>query len=104
VAKAPAILVVTENYYPGWEAERGGAGGDPVPVKILAGDLAFRGVYVPAGRSEVRFTYRPRSVIYGAALGVLVLAGLVLAALRRPAARWLGRRDRESGPSIGNAE
>jgi len=103
-ATAPGILVVSENHYPGWEAERIGEDGESVAMNIFACDLAFRGVYVPAGRCEVRFTYRPRSVAYGAALGGLVLAGLVLAALLGPATRFLGRRRRKSTPPSGSRE
>jgi len=81
-AASPALLVVTETHYPGWTARVGDAPADIHPV-----DFAFRGVVVPAGTSEVTFTYAPRSVAWGAGLSGI---GLVLAA----ALWWLAPRTR----------
>jgi hypothetical protein len=75
-AASPALLVVTETHYPGWTVRVGGA-----PAAVRRVDFAFRGVVVPAGRSEVTFAYAPRSVWWGAAASA---SGLVLAA-----ALWL---------------
>ena len=53
-------------------------------------DVAFRGVAVPAGRSEVSFRYAPESTRIGyaaAAVAAVFLAGLSIAAARGPAAR-----------------
>jgi hypothetical protein len=81
-AESPALLVVTDTYYPGWRARRGD---EAVEMRVV--DFAFRGVVVPPGRHEVTFTYAPRSVAWGAALSAL---GLLLAAalwMRAPRAR-----------------
>jgi hypothetical protein len=50
-------------------------------------DVAFRGIAVPAGRSEVSFRYVPESTRVGyavAAIAAVVLAALCVAAARRP--------------------
>ena len=75
-AASPALLVVTDTYYPGWSARLGDAAAEMRRV-----NFAFRGVVLPPGTHEVTFTYAPRSVAWGAALSAL---GLVLAA-----ALWL---------------
>jgi hypothetical protein len=77
----PGLLVVSEAWYPGWRAWVDGA-----PAAILPADYLLRGVELDAGRHEVRFEYRPRSLAVGAALslaGVLTVLGLVLADRRR---------------------
>ena len=84
VAREPGVLVVTDNYYPGWVAERVEANGDVKRADLFPCDLAFRGVYVPAGHHVVRLTYRPGSFRLGAALSGFVLLALVMA--------WLGPR------------
>lgn len=53
-AERPALLVLKDAYYPGWHAEVNGA-----PVEIVATNVLFRGVPVPAGESEVIFSYEP---------------------------------------------
>ncbi len=70
-----ALLVLSDNHYPGWEAALDGR-----PVPIHPANVAFRGVAVPAGRHAVEFRYRPASVRLGA-LGSSLAALLVLAAL-----------------------
>jgi hypothetical protein len=80
-ASSPALLVVTDTYYPGWRARIGDAA-----APLLRADYAFRGVVVPPGSYEVTFEYAPASVEWGAALSAV---GLLLAAalwLRAPRA------------------
>ncbi|HZU75518.1 MAG TPA: YfhO family protein, partial [Dehalococcoidia bacterium] len=81
----PALLVLTDTYYPGWQAF---VDGQPAP--LLRGDVLFRVVPVPAGEHEVEFRFEPQSLRLGLlitacaavlALGALVAAGL---SLRRP--------------------
>ena len=87
-AERPGLLLLHDNYYPGWRAYVDGEQADVHPANV-----AFRAVEVPAGRHEVRFAYEPASVRVGAvlsALGLLALAGgvvaLVLRRRRRPRA------------------
>jgi len=68
---APALLVLSDVYYPGWHGYVDGAG-----APIYRTDATFRGVMVPAGSHEVRMRFWPRSLQIGlglAALGLLVV-------------------------------
>jgi len=69
-AQGRGLLVLSEVYYPGWEATVNGA-----PAQIHKVNGLLRGVVVPAGNSRVTFRYRPRSVFAGAILGFLALVG-----------------------------
>jgi uncharacterized membrane protein YfhO len=53
-AGAPAFLLLTDAYYPGWTATVNGE-----PVDVRRADVMFRAVPVPAGESIVIFEYRP---------------------------------------------
>ena len=80
-ARCPTYLVLTDLFYPGWQASVNG-----VAVETLAADTAFRGVPVPAGASVVTFEYSPRSFKIGvwlAVSGFVLLLGLCFAVWRR---------------------
>lgn len=84
-ASAPAVMVLSDAYYPGWEAMV-----DGVPAEVFPVFHQFRGVMVPAGRSTVVFRYWPR--LFGdllAASMVCLVAELMIVyyALRRGRAR-----------------
>lgn len=70
---APALLVLTDANYPGWQAA---VDGQPAPVQTVDG--FFRGVFVPAGRHEVHFFFASASYQYGRLLTLLALAVLGL--------------------------
>ncbi len=83
-ARAPGRLVLLDTFYPGWKAEVNGR-----ETEIRPANAAFRAVAVPAGRSEVRFRYRPASAVVGGAVSVvslLVLVALTVLGYRRR--RW----------------
>lgn len=70
------MVVVSENFFPGWRAW---VDGRPVPIHEVF--TCLRGVVVERGLHRIRMEYRPRSFVLGAAmtllgvLGVLVLVG-----------------------------
>jgi hypothetical protein len=69
----PAVLVLADAFYPGWQARLDGA-----PTPLLRADTAFRAVLVPPGTHRVEMRYRPRSFRLG--VGLATLATVVLAA------------------------
>ncbi len=82
-----ALLILADAYYPGWTATVNGTPAAIVPVYSV-----FRGVAVPEGRAEVRFTYFPAAFRAGLACSVLALsagsgAGLFLLRRSRRRAR-----------------
>jgi hypothetical protein len=79
-SEAPAVLVLTDTWYPGWRASLDGR-----PAPLWRADHAFRAVAVPAGRHEIEMRFRPRSVLVGAV--VSAAAALVVVAL----VAWGGR-------------
>lgn len=72
-SSAPALLVLTDTYFPDWSAAVDGA-----PATVMPTDLAFRGVFVPAGSHQVSFTYAPTSFRVGVAMAVAALGFLAL--------------------------
>jgi hypothetical protein len=83
-AASPRFLVLSEMYFPGWQATV-----DGVPTQIYRTNYLFRGVVVPAGRHTVTFAYRPSSVLIGAGISGLALAvaSMILLAGRRSRGR-----------------
>jgi len=76
-------LVVSEIWYPGWQAT---VNGQPQPVEKVNG--MFRGLYLDqSGRYDITLEYRPVSVVWGNRLAGLTAALITLAAFT-----WLGLR------------
>jgi hypothetical protein len=69
-AARPSILVLTDSYFPGWNAEIDGE-----PTDIHRVNYLLRGVRVPAGTHQIVFRYQPSSFRWGL---VLTLATLLL--------------------------
>ena len=57
---APAYLVLSDAYYPGWTAR---VDGQPAPIRRA--DLYFRAVRLGGGVHEVAFLYHPQSARWG---------------------------------------
>jgi len=69
VALKPSVLVFADSWTPNWKAF---VNGKPVPVAKI--DVAFRGILVPGGTSEIIFRYENRSVWVGEMVsGIAVL-------------------------------
>lgn len=80
-APAAGYLVLTDAWYPGWQAR---VDGRPVPVERA--DVLFRAVHLEPGDHAVEFVYQPASFRQGLlAAGAALLASLALfvAGLRR---------------------
>ena len=74
-AAAPALLVLSDLFYPGWEATVDGR-----PAEILRANYVMRAVAIPKGAHEVRFLYRPasfRAGVAASAVGCLAVALLI---------------------------
>jgi len=71
-----ALLLLTDNYYPGWKAKVDGK-----EREIMRADYSFRAVVITSGEHMVEFYYDPASFKYGLggfAFGVLTLMGVAL--------------------------
>lgn len=79
-AQTPALLVMSEIFYPGWRAEVDGTSAPIFPVNYL-----LRGMYLPEGSHRVRLTFEPASHRRGIAISLLSLAilGAVCVSRRR---------------------
>jgi uncharacterized membrane protein YfhO len=87
-ARAPGRLVLLDTLYPGWRRE---VDGRSTPIRPVDG--AFRAFAVGPGRHEVRFTYRPASVVGGA----ISLTALAVVAACLLLGRWRARRPADNG-------
>jgi hypothetical protein len=74
---APAFLVLSEIFYPGWRASI-----DGTAAPIARTNYVLRGVAVPAGRHRVRFVFRPPLVLLGAVISALSALALLVTGLR----------------------
>lgn len=68
---APAFLIVSESYFPGWEARV-----DEHLVPIYQADYLLRGVVVPAGTHQIEMTFHAQGAKHGAVVSLLTLAFL----------------------------
>jgi hypothetical protein len=78
---ADAYLVLSEAYYPGWEAEVDGR-----PVEVLPANHLIQTIRLPAGKHRARFHYHSHLLGLGfavAALAALVPVGLLVHRHRR---------------------
>jgi hypothetical protein len=69
----PAMIVVSDTYFPGWRAYVDGA-----RAPIYSVNAAMRGIIAPAGVHSVTMRYRPMAVYEGAALTFLGILGAAL--------------------------
>jgi hypothetical protein len=76
----PGYLMLGDTFYPGWQAWVDGR-----RAQVLRANYAFRAVHLDAGEHEVRFRYRPRSLILGTICSAIALMGVVWAHLKSKA-------------------
>ncbi len=62
------FVVVTESYYPGWQAHVNGE-----KREVMRGNYIFMAIPVEAGANEITLSYESRNLKYGAALSLVGL-------------------------------
>ena len=86
-SERPSFLILKDAYYPGWHAAVNGE-----PVEIVATNVLFRGVPIPAGESEVIFSYRPPTWQTGLRFSLAGGLLLLLLALGTFGSAWTRKR------------
>ena len=89
-ASGPALLVLSENWYPSWRASVDGE-----PARVLRADHTLRAVAVPQGAHRVELWYE--SPLLRASAGVSVISTLLLATLAGMSGLRARRRDGPRG-------
>jgi hypothetical protein len=79
----PAILVLSEQYYPGWKATIDGK-----PSKLYRANYLLRAVEAPAGKHVVRLRFRPTGLTIGLPISLTVLIGIFVALIKLRGARF----------------
>lgn len=75
-AEKSSLLILTDSYYPGWQAHVDGK-----ESMIYRADGLVRAVFVPAGSHTVEFSYLPESFVIGVMISLItagILAGVVM--------------------------
>jgi hypothetical protein len=72
-ASAPAHLLLTDAYYPGWTVSVNGE-----PASLRRANVMFRAVAIPEGESQVVFEYRPAWYPAALVVGGLLWVGVSL--------------------------
>jgi hypothetical protein len=84
-SSGPGLLVLGDNYFPGWKATV-----DGTPAKVERVDYVFRGVRIGPGPHTVELRYEPLSYRVGwiiSLVSLISLAEAVMAGLRRRSRR-----------------
>jgi hypothetical protein len=98
--RQPSFLVLSEVYYPGWEAMVDGK-----PAPLLKADYILRAVPLMPGEHTVELRFRSRTFLWGLVISALGLAGLACL-LARPQfvlgsdCREQAKEDRNSHPGL----
>ena len=81
-------LILTECAWRGWRVYIDGR-----RVRTHYADVAFLGIYVPAGRHRLRAVYLPESFVRGRAISFATLAALAIGLVIRRSRRRGATRD-----------
>ncbi len=82
VTNQPAIFVVTNSYYPGWQAEIDGK-----ITEVFPANFVNLGIVIPKGSHELAFFFRSKSLTLGLIISLTTYAGVFIYVLR-----WLFKR------------
>jgi len=74
-------LVLTDTYYPGWQAHLDGQ-----EIEIYPTNIAFRGIFVPSGKHQITFEYHPKSFLHSVYINIFALLKEVPFPFRQSAA------------------
>jgi hypothetical protein len=77
---SPALLVLSEPWYPGWTARVNGTS-----VPCIPANAWMRAVLVPAGKSQVEMTFHSTYLLLGSVISLAALALVILLLARRRA-------------------
>ena len=91
-----SLLVLADAWYPGWKVTVDGESAD-----LVRTNHAFRGVVVPAGEHEVRFTFTDRPMQAGGLIAGLTILGLALIPLAIRRRRGRDEADADADPDGG---
>ncbi len=69
----PGVLVLTDTYFPGWEAAIDGK-----PAAIIRVNWTMRGITVPGGKHIITMSYLPKSVTYGGFLSMISIGAAIV--------------------------
>jgi hypothetical protein len=67
----PALVVVSEQFFPGWSARV-----DGVPTALVKVNAAMMGAVVPAGNHRLTLQFLPKSVMMGAMVSLATLSAI----------------------------
>lgn len=73
VSNNNGIFVISDTYYPGWNAYVDGKKTEHFPVNINQ-----RGIFLPKGRHIVEYKYKPYSFMIGALISILSYSFLLI--------------------------
>ena len=68
-----SILVISDNYYPGWIAKVNGN-----ETEIIRANYTFRAVPIPAGKNNVEIIYKPLSFKMGTVISIVSITTAIL--------------------------
>jgi hypothetical protein len=86
-SRGSSLLVMSESYYPGWDAWVDGK-----PATVHPANIALRGIVVPDGDHRVRMEFRPKILTASLGVSLATMLGLFAMAFYKP--RQLQATDR----------
>ena len=78
----PGLVVLCDQYYPGWRLDVAAAGEVKRGVPILRTNRVMRGAWLGAGEHRLIYRYRPASFLWGAVISGIAWLGAAVMLLR----------------------